>query len=46
VEVRVQHRVNLGPDSYTLFDVALEESLEAILGRLREIFKIFVGEFR
>jgi hypothetical protein len=46
VEIRVQHRVDLGPDSYTLLNVPLKESVDAILSRLREIFKVFVGEFR
>lgn len=46
VEIRVQHRVDLGPDAYTLLNVPLKESVDAIVGRLREIFKIFVGEFR
>jgi hypothetical protein len=46
VEIRVQYRVDLGPDVYTLKDVPLKESLDAILARLRAIFQVFVGEFR
>jgi hypothetical protein len=46
VEIRVQNRVDLGKDSYTLQNVPLKESLDAILSRLREIFEVFVGEFR
>ncbi len=46
IEIWVQHRVNLGPDSYTLLNVPLKESVDAILVRLREIFKLFVNEFR
>jgi len=46
MEIRVQHRVDLGKDSYTLLDVPLKKSVDAILGRLREIFQVFVGEFR
>jgi hypothetical protein len=46
VEIRVQHRVDLGPDSYTLLDVPLDESLDAILVRLRQLFNVFVNEFR
>ena len=45
VEIRVQHRIDLGPDHYTLLDVPLKETLDAILGRLREIFQLFVSEF-
>jgi hypothetical protein len=46
LEIRVQHRVNLVPGFYTLLDVPMKESVDAILARLREIFKVFVGEFR
>jgi hypothetical protein len=46
MEIRVQHRINIGKDSYTLLDVPLKESVDEILARLREIFQVFVGEFR
>jgi hypothetical protein len=46
VEIRVQHRVSLGKDSYTLLDVPLQESVKEILIRLRQIFAAFVNEFR
>jgi hypothetical protein len=46
VEIRVQHRVDLGPDSYTLLNVPLQESLDAVLVRLRQIFSAFVNEFQ
>jgi hypothetical protein len=46
VEIRVQYRVNLDQDSYTVRSVPLKEGMEDILSRLRDIFKIFVGEFR
>jgi hypothetical protein len=46
VEIRVQLRVDLTPDIYALLSVPLGESLDAILERLREIFEVFVGEFR
>jgi hypothetical protein len=46
VELRVQHRVDLGPDTYTLLNVRMKESVDAILERLRQILQIFVGEFR
>jgi hypothetical protein len=46
LEIQVQHRISLSPASYTLWSVPLKESLDEILDRLRQIFRIFVGEFR
>lgn len=46
VEVWVQHRVDLPNNAYTLSNLPLKESVDAILTRLREIFQIFVSEFR
>jgi hypothetical protein len=46
VEIKVQHRVDLGPASYTLLSVPVTESMQAVLGRLWEIFHVFAGEFR
>jgi hypothetical protein len=46
VEIRVQYRVDMGPDTYTVRTVQLKESVDAILTRLREIFQVFVSEFK
>ena len=46
VEIWVQHRVSLGKETYTLLNVPLKQSVDGILGRLWQIFEIFVGEFR
>jgi hypothetical protein len=46
MEIRVQHRVDIDKDSYTLLNVPLKESVDEILARLRKIFEVFVGEFR
>jgi hypothetical protein len=48
IEITVQHRVDLTPGLYALWTVndPIQESMQDILSRLREIFKIFVGEFR
>jgi hypothetical protein len=46
VEIKVQYRVDLSNDSYTLRNVNLKESLESILARLTELFEVFVYEFR
>jgi hypothetical protein len=46
VEIRVQYRIELGADAWTLRSVSLKAGIEAILARLWSIFEIFVGEFR
>ena len=46
VEIMVQYRVALTPDSYALKNINLKESLDAILARLDEVFEVFVSEFR
>lgn len=46
VEIRVQHRIDLDSNTYTLLNVPLKESVDAILSRLKEIFQVFVNEFR
>ena len=48
IEITVQHRIDLTPDLYTLWTVndPIQKAMQDILGSLREIFQIFVGEFR
>jgi hypothetical protein len=46
VEIWVQHRVDLGKETYTILEVPLKESVDEIVSRLWDIFKVFVPEFR
>lgn len=46
LEIRIQYRVELGKDAYTIINVPLKDSLDEILVRLGRILQIFVSEFR